>query len=40
VSIDGVFHYVVHAQVACDKKQETIFEPFMAAMAKFGVPTL
>jgi hypothetical protein len=39
-NIDGAFHYVVYAQVTCDKKQETIFEPFMAAMAKFGVPTL
>jgi len=40
LNIDGAFHYVVHAQVTCDKKQEIIFELFMVAMAKFGVPTL
>ncbi len=39
-SIDGASHYVVYAQVACAKKKETIFEPFMVVMAKFGVPTL
>jgi hypothetical protein len=39
-SIDGASHYVVYAQITCDKKQETIFEPFIVAMAKSGVPTL
>jgi hypothetical protein len=36
--IDGASHYDLYAKVALDKTQETIFEPFRAAVEKFGTP--
>ena len=36
--IDGASHYVLYANVAKDKTQETIFQPFKAAVQKFGTP--
>ena len=36
--IDGASHYVLYANVARDKTQETIFEPFRATVQKFGTP--
>ena len=36
--IDGALYYVLYAKVASDKTQETIFEPFKAAVEKFGTP--
>ena len=34
--IDGASHYVLYAKVAADKTQETIFQPFLEAVQKFG----
>ena len=36
--IDGASHYVLYAHVASNKTQETLFEPFSAAVLKFGPP--
>jgi hypothetical protein len=36
--IDGASHYVLYARVASNKTQETLFEPFSAAVQKFGPP--
>ena len=36
--IDGASHYVLYAHVASNKTQETLFEPFSAAVQKFGPP--
>ena len=36
--IDSASHYVLYANVAIDKTQETIFEPFRAVVSKFGTP--
>jgi len=36
--IDGASHYVLYAKVAANKTQETLFEPFLAAVNKFGSP--
>jgi hypothetical protein len=35
--IDGASHYVLYAKVAPNKTQDTLFEPFFAAVQKFGV---
>ena len=36
--IDGASHYLLYANVVADKTQETIYEPFRAAVRKFGTP--
>ena len=36
--IDSASHYVLYANVATDKTQETIFQPFRATVQKFGTP--
>ena len=36
--IDGASHYVLYAKVAPNKTQETLFEPFLAIVERFGSP--
>ncbi|KAG0586480.1 hypothetical protein KC19_2G093900 [Ceratodon purpureus] len=36
--IDGASHYVLYAKVASNKTQETLFEPFLGDVQKFGAP--
>ena len=36
--IDGASHYVLYAKVAPNKTQETLFEPFLVAVERFGSP--